>query len=135
MNSVSLFWFPMVNLSAFWSQFQGALSATERIFALIDAEPAVFQTAANPVDSVRGEIRFRDVDFRYGAKEQVLRGFNLHIRPGERVALVGHTGAGKSSIAKLVTRFYEFQAGRDPGRWSRHSHALTCAATGVTWVL
>ena len=44
MNSVSLFWFPMINLSAFWSQFQGALSATERIFALIDAEPAVFQT-------------------------------------------------------------------------------------------
>jgi len=112
MNSVGLFWFPMINLSAFWSQFQGGLSATERIFALMDAEPAVFQSAADPVDALRGEIRFAQVDFRYGAKEQVLLGFDVHIRPGERVALVGHTGAGKSSIAKLVTRFYEFQGGR-----------------------
>jgi ATP-binding cassette subfamily B protein len=111
MNSVSLFWFPMINLSAFWSQFQGALSATERIFALIDAEPAVFQTAAEPVETLAGDIEFENVDFRYGTKEQVLSDFNLHIEPGESIALVGHTGAGKSSIAKLVTRFYEFQGG------------------------
>ncbi|MCS6825932.1 MAG: ABC transporter ATP-binding protein/permease [Caldilinea sp.] len=112
MNSVSLFWFPMINLSAFWSQFQGALSATERIFALIDAEPAVIQTDRRPVPPLRGDIRFERVDFRYGEKEQVLQDFSLHIRPGESVALVGHTGAGKSSIIKLVTRFYEFQGGR-----------------------
>jgi ATP-binding cassette subfamily B protein len=111
MNSVSLFWFPMINLSAFWSQFQGALSATERIFALIDAEPAVFQTADEPVEALAGDIEFDGVDFRYGSKEQVLTDFNLHIEPGESIALVGHTGAGKSSIAKLVTRFYEFQGG------------------------
>jgi ATP-binding cassette subfamily B protein len=112
MNSVNLFWFPMINLSAFWSQFQGALSATERIFALMDAEPAVYQTGAEPVPVVHGDIRFEHVDFRYSAKEQVLRDFSLHIRPGESVALVGHTGAGKSSIVKLVTRFYEFQSGQ-----------------------
>jgi ATP-binding cassette subfamily B protein len=111
MNSVSLFWFPMINLSAFWSQFQGALSATERIFALIDAEPAVIQRANQPVPALNGEIRFEHVDFRYGEKEQVLQDFSLHIQPGESVALVGHTGAGKSSIIKLVTRFYEFQSG------------------------
>lgn len=111
MNSVSLFWFPMINLSAFWSQFQGALSATERIFALIDAEPAVIQRDHQAVPPLRGDIRFDHVDFRYGEKEQVLRDFSLHIRPGESVALVGHTGAGKSSIIKLVTRFYEFQGG------------------------
>ena len=112
MNSVALFWFPMINLSAFWSQFQAALSATERIFALMDAEPAVFQTAARAVTAVHGDIKFEQVAFRYGEKEQVLRDFSLHIRPGESVALVGHTGAGKSSIAKLITRFYEFQGGR-----------------------
>lgn len=112
MNSVSLFWFPMINLSAFWSQFQGALSATERIFALIDAEPAVIQTASQPVPPLQGDIRFEHVDFRYGEKEQVLQDFSLHIQPGESVALVGHTGAGKSSIIKLVTRFYEYQAGK-----------------------
>ncbi|MBW7882891.1 MAG: ATP-binding cassette domain-containing protein, partial [Caldilineaceae bacterium] len=100
-----------INLSAFWSQFQGALSATERIFALIDAEPAVVQTGSAPVPALKGDIRFVHVDFRYGEKEQVLQDFNLHISPGESVALVGHTGAGKSSIIKLVTRFYEFQAG------------------------
>lgn len=111
MNSVSLFWFPMINLSAFWSQFQGALSATERIFALIDAEPAVYQTASEPVETLAGDIQFEHVDFHYGRNEQVLGDFNLHIRPGESVALVGHTGAGKSSIAKLITRFYEFQGG------------------------
>jgi ATP-binding cassette subfamily B protein len=111
MNSISEFWFPMTNLSAFWSQFQSALSATERIFALMDARPAIVQTAAEPVEQVRGEIAFRHVNFRYGEKEQVLQDFSLHIRPGESVALVGHTGAGKSSIAKLVTRFYEYQQG------------------------
>jgi len=111
MNSVGQFWFPMTNLSAFWSQFQSALSATERIFALMDAQPAVVQTAQEPVARLAGDIRFEHVAFRYSAKEQVLDDFNLHIRAGESVALVGHTGAGKSSIAKLVTRFYEFQAG------------------------
>ena len=70
MNSVGIFWFPMINLSAFWSQFQGALSATERIFALIDAEPAVFQTGSEPVETLRGDIRFDQVDFRYGEKSR-----------------------------------------------------------------
>ena len=111
MNSVGQFWFPMINLAAFWSQFQSALSATERVFALIDAQPAVIQRATRPVARLRGDIRFEQVNFRYSEKEQVLDDFNLHIRPGESVALVGHTGAGKSSIAKLVTRFYEYQGG------------------------
>ncbi len=111
MNSVGQFWFPMINLAAFWSQFQSALSATERVFALIDAQPAVIQRATRPVPRLRGDIKFEQVDFRYSEKEQVLDDFNLHIRPGESVALVGHTGAGKSSIAKLVTRFYEYQGG------------------------
>ena len=111
MNSMNEFWFPMTNLSGFWSQFQSALSATERIFALMDAEPVVLQSANRNVDQLQGDIRFEKVDFRYGDKEQVLQEFSLHIKPGESVALVGHTGAGKSSIAKLVTRFYEFQGG------------------------
>lgn len=111
MNSIQEFWFPMTNLSAFWSQFQSALSATERIFALMDAKPAIVQTASEPVQGLAGAIDFEHVDFRYNEKEQVLFDFCLHIHPGESVALVGHTGAGKSSIAKLVTRYYEFQAG------------------------
>ena len=112
MTSVDRFWFPMINLSAFWSQFQAGLSATERIFALIDAEPNVRQTDHVVVDHLDGDILFESVGFRYsGEKAWVLPDFDLHIRPGESIALVGHTGAGKSSIAKLVTRFYEFQQG------------------------
>jgi ATP-binding cassette subfamily B protein len=110
--SVDRFWFPMINVAAFWSQFQAGLSAAERIFALIDAEPTVRQIDHQTVRQVQGEICFDRVSFRYTDQEQVLRGFSLRIAPGESVALVGHTGSGKSSIVKLVTRFYEFQSGR-----------------------
>jgi len=108
---VDRFWFPMINVAAFWSQIQAGLSAAERIFALIDAEPTVRQRDHRSVQHVRGEIVFDRVSFRYTDQEQVLRDFSLRIAPGESVALVGHTGAGKSSIVKLITRFYEFQAG------------------------
>ncbi|MCA9988130.1 MAG: ATP-binding cassette domain-containing protein, partial [Anaerolineales bacterium] len=60
----------------------------------------------------QGDIEFKDVNFRYTEQEQILPSFSLHIQPGESVALVGHTGAGKSSIIKLVARFYEYQAGQ-----------------------
>jgi ATP-binding cassette subfamily B protein len=111
-TSVDRFWFPMAQLSAFWSQVQAGLSASERLFALIDAEPTVRQSDARDTGRLAGEISFREVDFRYTEQEQVLAGFDLHIRPGENIALVGHTGAGKSSLGKLIARFYEFQGGR-----------------------
>jgi len=110
--SLDRFFFPVLNLSAFWAQVQSGLSAAERAFALIDAESAVLQSAANPVPLLLGDIRFEDVCFRYTEQERIFDDFTLHIQPGESVALVGHTGAGKSSIAKLIARFYEFQEGR-----------------------
>jgi len=106
------FFFPIINLSAFWTQVQSGLSAAERIFGLIDAESAVVQAAENPTPLLKGDIRFEDMYFHYSEQEQVFKNFNLHIQPGESVALVGHTGAGKSSIAKLIARFYEFQEGQ-----------------------
>ncbi|GAB4409266.1 MAG: ABC transporter ATP-binding protein [Anaerolineae bacterium] len=112
MQSVDRFWFPVINLSSFWSQFQSGLSASERVFALIDAQPVVRQTGSQPVNRLRGEIEFERVKFRYSKQEQVLDDFSLRIKPGESVALVGHTGAGKSSLVKLITRFYEFQGGQ-----------------------
>lgn len=105
------FWFPVINLSAFWSQFQQGLAATERVFALIDADPAVQQHGNTQVTPLRGEISFQHVNFRYTEQEQVLSDFSLTIQPGESIAFVGHTGAGKSSIIKLISRFYEFQEG------------------------
>ncbi|MBI3158731.1 MAG: ABC transporter ATP-binding protein [Chloroflexi bacterium] len=112
LQSLDAFWFPMLNLSAFWAQLQSGLSAAERAFALIDADPKVVQTAHNRVPRLTGDVRFEKIGFQYSDKEVVLEGFDLHIRPGETVALVGHTGAGKSSIAKLTSRFYEFQSGQ-----------------------
>jgi ATP-binding cassette subfamily B protein len=110
--SLDSFLFPIMNLSAFWAQIQAGLSAAERVFALIDADPNVFQTAHQQVPRLSGEICFENLKFRYTDKEPILTDFDLCIRAGENLALVGHTGAGKSSIAKLIARFYEFQSGR-----------------------
>lgn len=110
-QSLDRFFFPILNLSAFWAQVQAGLSACERVFALIDAESNVRQVAHKHVPLLKGDIRFEHVYFRYANDEPVLEDFSLSIQPGETVALVGHTGAGKSSIAKLIARFYEFQEG------------------------
>ncbi len=103
---------PISNVSAFWTQIQQGLSAAERVFALIDADPNVVQTETRDVPRLKGEVCFEHLNFRYTDKEPILTDFNLCIRAGENLALVGHTGAGKTSIAKLIARFYEFQEGR-----------------------
>jgi ATP-binding cassette, subfamily B, bacterial len=110
--SLDQFFFPVLNLSAFWAQIQAGLSAAERAFALIDADPNVVQTDHQDVPRLKGKILFEDIHFRYTDNEPILTGFNLLVQPGETLALVGHTGAGKSSIAKLIARFYEYQQGR-----------------------
>lgn len=110
-QGIALFWFPLTSIASFWSQFQLGLAAGERVFALIDADPRVVQKGNLKLEQIRGEIEFRQVDFEYNASEPVLRNFSLHIRAGEALALVGHTGSGKSSIGKLIARFYEFQGG------------------------
>jgi len=110
--SLDRFLFPIMNLTSFWTSIQNGLSASERVFALIDAPKAVQQAAADPVANLRGEIRFEHVDFHYKSGEEVLNDFSLTIRAGENLAIVGHTGAGKTSVAKLIARFYEFQGGR-----------------------
>ncbi len=111
MQAVGFFWWPLISVASFWSQFQDGLAAAERVFALIDAEPRVRQTASRPVGRLSGRIEFQGVVFAYSDKERVFDGFDLVVEPGETVALVGHTGAGKSSIVKLLSRFYEYQGG------------------------
>jgi len=110
-QTVDRFWFPIINIASYWSQFQQALSALERILALIDAENTVRQIESQPVEALSGQIEFAAVDFAYKPSERVLDGFDLRISPGESLAFVGHTGAGKSSIARLIMRLYEFQGG------------------------
>jgi ATP-binding cassette subfamily B protein len=111
-EGISLFWYPLISIASFWSQFQLGLAASERVFALVDAEPRVVQIDNRPAPRLEGKIEYLNLDFRYTEKEQVLDNFNLTINAGETLALVGHTGAGKSSIGKLAARFYEFQGGR-----------------------
>ena len=111
-QAIRLLWFPLTSIASFWSQFQLGLAASERVFALIDAEPRIHQTDQQPVAHLAGKIEFKDVFFSYNDRQTVLAGFNLTIQAGETVAIVGHTGAGKSSLARLVARFYEFQGGQ-----------------------
>ena len=111
-QALRVLWYPLTSIASFWSQFQLGLAASERVFALIDAEPRVRQLDNRPVPRLHGAIELKDIFFSYDDRQTVLAGLNLSIAPGETVAIVGHTGAGKTSIARLVARFYEFQGGQ-----------------------
>jgi ATP-binding cassette, subfamily B, bacterial len=89
---------------------QAGRAAGERVFEIID-EPAESQRGRKFEREVRGEIVFRDVSFTYGSELPALSNVSFHVRPGETIALVGKTGAGKSTLINLLTRFYEFDEG------------------------
>ncbi len=110
-QGVDRFLFPIINLVSFWSQFQQGLASAERVFALIDAENTLQQIDDKLGSNIKGHIEFKNVSFAYDDEQWVMQDFDLDIKEGESVAFVGHTGAGKSTVAKLVTRFYEFQKG------------------------
>ncbi len=110
-QAIAMLWFPLTGIASFWSQFQLGLGASERVFALVDAEPRVVQRRVEPVERLAGRIEFRHLDFRYVEDQPILRDFSLTIPAGQTVAVVGHTGAGKTTLAKLIARFYEFQGG------------------------
>jgi ATP-binding cassette, subfamily B, bacterial len=89
---------------------QAGRAAAERVFEIID-EPAESQRGRKFERAVRGEIEFRDISFSYGTELPALSDVSFHVRPGETIALVGKTGAGKSTLINLLTRFYEFEEG------------------------
>ncbi|MDB5056570.1 MAG: transporter related protein [Chloroflexi bacterium] len=107
------FFIPIRDLSEKYNIMQSAMAASERIFAIID-EPSLIQDPDHPVhlERVEGKVEFRDVWFAYNADDWVLRGISFTIRPGESVAFVGATGAGKTSLISLISRFYDVQAGQ-----------------------
>lgn len=111
LSTLDRFLYPVMSVSSFWTNVQTGLSAAERIFALIDAEHSVKQQDDIRPKNLEGRIEMKQVNFSYTPDEPVLKKFNLHIEPGETLALVGHTGAGKTSIGRLIARFYEFQDG------------------------
>ncbi len=110
-QSINLLFFPLLVIASFWPMFQTGMAASERIFAIIDTLPLVVQNDSIKPSKLKGEIEFKNLSFGYDKAKLVFDNFSLKINPGESIALVGHTGAGKSSIAKLIARFYEFQSG------------------------
>ena len=110
------FFDPIQQLSQLYTTYQSGMAALDKIFDLLDEEPELIDAPdAVELDRIRGELRFDDVSFRYGAADDgawALRDIDLVIPPGQTVALVGETGAGKSTFAKLVARFYDPTLGR-----------------------
>ncbi len=106
---LALFYTPINQLHSLNHMLQHALASGERLFEIIDAHPDV-QEASNPLlpsTNARGEIEFRDVHFSYTPQKEVLHGVSFHLAQSEKVALVGHTGSGKSTLVKLLMRFYD----------------------------
>src|SRR5712691_3323265 len=109
---VDRFFLPIRDLAEKYNILQSAMASSERIFRVLD-EPIIVQDPPTPKEfsQVQGEIEFRDVWFAYNPGEWVLKGISFKIRPGERVAFVGATGAGKTSLISLISRFYDVQKG------------------------
>lgn len=103
---------PITQLANISNVLQQTVAAAERVFEFLDVEEEMAE-ASQPVhlEKVRGEVEFRDVHFGYLPDKPVIRGFSTHIRPGQKVAIVGPTGAGKTTIVKLLMRFYDVQQG------------------------
>ncbi|HYS78214.1 MAG TPA: ABC transporter ATP-binding protein, partial [Candidatus Dormibacteraeota bacterium] len=109
----SRFFGPIRDLSGFYAVLQAAMASLERIFALLDERPAIAAPAAAPSLPARalGRIEFGNVRFAYRAGDEVLHGVSLRVEPGERVAIVGATGSGKTTLIKLLVRLYDLSSG------------------------
>jgi ABC-type multidrug transport system fused ATPase/permease subunit len=110
---VQNFFDPVQQLSQLYNTFLSATAALDKIMDVLDEQPEVVDRPdAKPLPEVQGHVRFEGVRFSYGTGPEVLHGLDLDVPPGTTVALVGHTGAGKSTIAKLLARFYDPTSGR-----------------------
>ncbi|WP_240546390.1 ABC transporter ATP-binding protein [Paenibacillus artemisiicola] len=124
----NLFSQPLNQLANQYNLFQSAIAGAERVFEVLDEEPETGEGSAEPADRpIRGEVAFDGVHFAYKPGVPVLKDLNLRASPGQTIALVGPTGAGKTTIINLLTRFYDIQAGRiaidgeDIGRFGKQA--------------
>ncbi len=110
---ITFMMWPVQELARVFASMQQSVASAERIFSLLDEVPDIQDKPdALAVESIRGDIVFEDVDFYYDPEKPVLQNFSLHVKQGETIALVGPTGAGKSTIVNLLCRFYEPRQGR-----------------------
>ena len=109
---VSRFWQPITNLANIYNSFVNNIAYLERIFETMD-EPVVVDDAPDAVElpPITGEVEFRDVTFAYEPEVHILENLNLHVKAGESIALVGPTGAGKTTVVNLISRFYNLTGG------------------------
>jgi ATP-binding cassette, subfamily B, bacterial len=124
-NYVGQFFDPVNNVASIYARFQQAQASAERIVSLIETKPDIvdskeviekygtlFDYKKENFEPLKGDLEFEDVSFRYQVGEEILSHFNLSVKEGESIALVGHTGAGKSTLVNLICRFYEPTSGR-----------------------
>ena len=114
---INMFWNPIMNLSNFYNQVVTNLSAAERSFDIMDTKPDIArENDAVELPHIKGEVKFEDVSFIYDkgtpAETRVLENVSFTIKPGETIALVGPTGAGKTTIVNLISRFYDIDSGK-----------------------
>lgn len=113
---INMFWHPIMNLSNFYNSLITNLTAAERIFDILDTEPDIFdKTDVEELPEIKGEVEFSHVSFTYDrgtpAETKVLEDVSFRVKPGETIALVGPTGAGKTTIVNLISRFYDIEEG------------------------
>ncbi|MFD1735633.1 ABC transporter ATP-binding protein [Bacillus salitolerans] len=109
---LGMFWEPISRLGQIYNQLLMAMASSERIFEFLDEKPNVPEKeGATRLENIKGHIEFEHVEFAYDEKRKALKGISLEMKPGQTVALVGHTGSGKTTIANLVSRFYDPTSG------------------------
>jgi ABC-type multidrug transport system, ATPase and permease components len=111
-NYINRFFQPIQNISNLFNVISNAMASCERIFELMDYEPEISDPACpSALGKISGQVVFNRVDFGYKPNELILKNFSLEVKPGEVIAVVGPTGAGKTTIINLLTRFYDPSAG------------------------
>ncbi|WP_211744933.1 ABC transporter ATP-binding protein [Paenibacillus sp. Marseille-Q4541] len=112
-NYVGNFWDPINRLGQMYNQLLVAMASSERIFEFMDEEPGIADKEnAKPIPTIKGDIKFEHIVFEYEKGRQALKGIDLDVKAGESIALVGHTGSGKSTIINLLSRFYDVTDGK-----------------------
>ena len=110
---IGMFWQPVMNLSNYYNQMITNIAGAERIFEIFDTKPEIYdKDDAIILEDVKGEIDFENVSFHYDDDPDVLHDVSFHVNAGETIALVGPTGAGKTTIVNLISRFYDVQSGK-----------------------